>query len=192
MDGRAIKNKPSIWKLRAITPSRRGRAAPIMFRRADACRFAQRTITPHFAGRETRFFSQLVLKDRLFDQRDASLECTRMNSGCFNGCRDPTWGGEGTCDTSSDPPVCLCEDGFASQDAMGYASCVPRRMLVAGYVVLAVASSLTTAVLMWQANKFRYLPAGMVASPGRTSARLRALVCSRYCCRLPSLCCSFL
>lgn len=126
----------------------------------------------------------------LFDRRahhsKPSLSLFGMANGRSSGecdadgdCRDPAWGGEGTCNPSSDLRTCLCDDGFASRDALGHASCVPRRVLVAGYAVLAVASLFTTAILVWQANRFRYLPAGMSASPRRTLTRLRALVFSR-------------
>lgn len=102
------------------------------------------------------------------------------SSDCLHDCSDPTWGGEGTCNTSSDPPVCLCDDGFAWREDMGHAGCYPRWKLVAGYVALAVTSFLTSAVLVWQANKFRYLPAGLSASRRRILTRLRALISCRY------------
>ena len=101
--------------------------------------------------------------------------------GCVEDCGDPAWGGhgEGTCNTSLDPPMCWCDDGFAPRDALGHATCVPKRVLMSVYVMLAVGSYLTTAVVLWEANKFRSLPAGMGASPRRTSTRLRALISSR-------------
>lgn len=101
----------------------------------------------------------------------------RSGRGCVQDCS--AWGGGGTCITSSSPHTCLCDEGFASKDAMGYASCVPRKWLISGYVVVAAVSSISAAIILWHICRYRHLPEWSKNSR-RTGIRLRMLLSSRW------------
>ncbi len=104
-----------------------------------------------------------------------------MSSSCVHDCRHPLWGGTGTChngvgDTSA---ICECDPGYATRDAWGNASCVPRVVLVSAYVFLASVSVLAGALMLWDINTHRRLPARYQISRKRV-IRTRALLSSRY------------
>lgn len=71
----------------------------------------------------------------------AHKSAVRMWNNCVHECRHPLWGGAGTCHNSSGggdtPAFCECDAGYASRDAWGNASCVPRLVLVSFYIALA-------------------------------------------------------
>lgn len=110
-----------------------------------------------------------------------------MPIGCVFSCRHPLWGGDGICitddtDSGSDPTVdgiCSCGDGFISRDGAGYPGCVPKAALVTGYTILGVWGLLTTAFLLWHANRYRYL-SGQCRGTRRAGIRIRALVSGRW------------
>ncbi|CAM9311044.1 unnamed protein product [Ectocarpus sp. 12 AP-2014] len=96
---------------------------------------------------------------------------------CVQGCRHSAWGGHGVCFDDSAPATCSCDAGFASRDAFGDASCVPERVLVTGYIVLAAGSFVLGVLLVWQTVTYRYLR----IATRRSTNRMRALVsCSAY------------
>lgn len=98
-------------------------------------------------------------------------------------CRHPLWGGGGVCltESSADPAVyaCSCDVGFAPRDAFGNASCVPKRALVSGYVVVSVVSMVASVVVLWQVNAYRHLSVAARRSH-KTVVRMRMLLSSRF------------
>lgn len=106
----------------------------------------------------------------------ASLQPMEPSTCIFN-CRHPVWGGEGACSVDQHgAPVCLCDAGFASRDALGHANCVPFQALVSGYLVLAALSLLTLALLGHHLAGYRHVSDDARRSR-RTAARLGALLC---------------
>lgn len=85
-----------------------------------------------------------------------------MWNNCVHECRHPLWGGAGTCHNSSGggdtPAFCECDAGYASRDAWGNASCVPRLVLVSFYIALATSSVLAAVLVVWDLNRHRRLP----------------------------------
>ena len=103
-----------------------------------------------------------------------------MESECAYGCNHPWWGGGGSCNVPDDgEPMCVCDAGYASRDAKGNASCVPRRVLVAAYLSLAAVSLLVGALTVWNINQYRHLPV-RTQSAKKTSIRIKALMFMRY------------
>lgn len=95
-------------------------------------------------------------------------------------CRHPAWGGGGTCNTDHHgAPICFCDTVFASRDALGHASCVPYRVLVAGYLVLAALSLLTLVVLGRHLAEYRHISDEARLSR-KTKIRLSVLLFGRY------------
>lgn len=96
-------------------------------------------------------------------------------------CQHPLWGGGGTCVDGDEeiPAVCSCDAGFASRDAFGEASCVPTRVLVAGYLMLTITSVLTAGVLLW--HVYQYTRTSILSrQTRRTVLRMRLLLAMRY------------
>ncbi|CAM9986029.1 unnamed protein product [Ectocarpus sp. 6 AP-2014] len=88
-------------------------------------------------------------------------------STCMFTCRHPVWGGEGICTTNHHgASMCVCDAGFVSRDALGHASCVPYRVLVSGYLVLAALSLLTLVMLGRHLAAYRH-----VSDEGRRSRK---------------------
>ncbi len=106
---------------------------------------------------------------------------TRMSSSCVHDCRHPLWGGAGTCHNGIGvtSAICACDAGYASRDAWGNASCVPRVVLVSAYVFLASMSVLAGALVVWDINRHRRLPVRCQISR-KIVIRTRALLSSRY------------
>lgn len=101
-------------------------------------------------------------------------------STCVFTCRHPAWGGQGICSTDHDhAPICLCDAGFASRDALGHASCVPYRVLVTGYLGLAAGSLFTMVLLGWQLAGYLRL-SDEARRSRKTSIRLGVLLSGRY------------
>lgn len=76
-------------------------------------------------------------------------------------------------------PICLCDAGFASRDALGHASCVPYRVLVTGYLVLAVLSLMTLVLLGRNLVEYRHASDGARRSR-KAAIRLSVLLPGRY------------
>ncbi|CBN79638.1 expressed unknown protein [Ectocarpus siliculosus] len=96
---------------------------------------------------------------------------------CLYSCRHPLWGGTGTCSEQDDliGYECSCDDdGFTSMDSFGNPSCVLRRALVAGYIIIAVCGSSTVGFLAWNALKQSHLPRTAQATR-RAMLRLRLI-----------------
>lgn len=79
---------------------------------------------------------------------------------CVYDCRHELWGGDGICDEENEYGLaeCSCDAGFISRDALGHASCVPKRVLVRAYIVVTIASFLGTVRLIWHINQYCHLP----------------------------------
>lgn len=105
-----------------------------------------------------------------------------MGGRCVYDCIHPWWGGRGVCVYESagedDPAVCSCDAGYALRDAIGHPSCVPKRVLVAAYLILTVASVLATVLLGYDIAHYHHLPTRWRSSR-KTATRMRALVASR-------------
>lgn len=102
-----------------------------------------------------------------------------MTTECVYDCIHPLWGGGGTRSVSDDGgTVCACDAGYASRDTRGNASCVPRRVLVAVYLVVGTASLLGAALTVWNLNQYRHLPV-RIQCARKTLIRLRALISLR-------------
>ena len=153
--------------------------------RRHFCRF---TVGPTDADQLRQDVRQRLRHYRAVDAHRASARaifyvgCEKacfMESECVYDCIHPWWGGNGIC-TASDAgdPVCVCDDDYASRDAKGSASCVPRRVLVAAYLTLATLSVAAAALIVWNINQYRHLPV-RVQSAKKTSIRMRALVSTR-------------
>lgn len=87
-----------------------------------------------------------------------------MPSDCIYDCRHPLWGGKGFCtedhdSTGAGDETCSCSVGFVSRNSIGNPSCVPKRVLVVTYSVLAAMTATVTVLLVWNALQYRHLPA---------------------------------
>ena len=72
------------------------------------------------------------------------------NSAGVYDCRHPLWGGQGACTQSASrgaAAYCECDSGYASTDALGQASCVPKLALVTGYTLVAFVGAVATVYL---------------------------------------------
>lgn len=74
---------------------------------------------------------------------------------CAYDCVHPLWGGEGVCVSET---YCECSSGFIDRDAMGNPGCVPRGVLVAGYVFITFVGIACSLFLIWHALQHRHLP----------------------------------
>lgn len=65
---------------------------------------------------------------------------------CVYGCVHPWWGGNGACSDTEiygasirgDSEVCQCDPGYATRDALGNPSCVPRKVHFIAFLMLAL------------------------------------------------------
>lgn len=101
--------------------------------------------------------------------------------GCVYSCRHPLWGGNGECieDGEHGRAACSCDTTYSTRDAFGHASCVPTRVLVMGYLFLAVVSMLCGSLLLRNANHYRYL-SGAARSSRKIAIRFKILLSARF------------
>ena len=74
---------------------------------------------------------------------------------CPYACVHPLWGGEGVC---VEETHCECSAGFIDSDALGNPGCVPRDVLLAGYILVAVVGMVSSLFLIWHTLQHRHLP----------------------------------
>lgn len=74
---------------------------------------------------------------------------------CAYDCVHPLWGGGGVCVSQTH---CECSAGFVDRDALGNPGCVPRDVLLAGYVLIAVVGITCSLFLIWHGLQHRHLP----------------------------------
>lgn len=98
---------------------------------------------------------------------------------CVQDCIHPLWAGTGVCQREGNhSSVCLCNSGYASRDAAGNPSCVPRRVLFIVYLVLAAASAMVAMLIGRQFFSYHSLPAQRQEAP-KAAVRMKALVSCR-------------
>lgn len=117
-----------------------------------------------------------------YSHQAATVPPLDMISECRYDCRHPLWGGEGFCTEDHDDSTvadesCMCSAGFVSRNAIGNPSCVPKRVLVGAYIVLATMTGTVTVLLVWNALQFYHL--SVRARSRRAVLRLRVLLSGR-------------
>ncbi|CAM9557407.1 unnamed protein product [Ascophyllum nodosum] len=98
---------------------------------------------------------------------------------CIFDCQHPLWGGGGLCvkNNPTESPTCACDAGYIERDASGQPNCVPKNILITGYLISGIFSLLVMLLTIWHALGFFKMTSSSRSSR-RATVRLKVLLAS--------------